>query len=111
MAGGEIYRVEIPIIIDDQTDKPLQQAERKVSRFEKSVQKTNERIRRIFGREISLKICAVDKAWPVIKNVQTRLHSLTSRAWNVTLQARDRITGFLGGLINKLTSPLTLLGA
>lgn len=111
MAGGEIYRVEIPIIIDDQTDKPLQQAERKISRFEQSVQKTNERIRRLFGRDIKLRIGAIDKAWPVIKNVQTRLRSLTGRAWNVTLQVKDRVTGFLGGLINKLTSPLTLLGA
>jgi tape measure domain-containing protein len=111
MAGGEIYRVEIPIIIDDQTDKPLQQAERKVSRFEKSVQKTNERIRRIFGREIRLKISAVDKAWPVIKSVQTRLRSLTGRDWNITLQAKDKVSGFLKGLVNKLTSPLALLGA
>ena len=111
MAGGEIYRVEIPIIIDDQTDKPLQQAEQKVSRFEQSVQKTNERIRRLFGRDIKLRIGAIDKAWPVIKNVQTRLRSLTGRAWNVTLQVKDRVTGFLGGLINKLTSPLALLGA
>lgn len=111
MAGSEIYRVEIPIIVDDQTDKPLQQAERKVSRFEKSVQKTNERIRRTFGREIKLKISAVDKAWPVIKSVQTRLRSLTGRAWNITLQAKDKVSGFLKGLVNKLTSPLALLGA
>lgn len=111
MAGGEIYRVEIPIIVDDQTDKPLQQAERKISRFEQSVQKTNERIRRLFGRDIKLRIGAIDKAWPVIKNVQTRLHSLTSRAWNVTLQAKDKVSGFLKGLVNKLTSPLALLGA
>lgn len=111
MAGGEIYRVEIPIIIADHTDKPLQQAERKISRFEKSALKSNERIRRIFGREIRLRIGAIDKAWPVIKSVQTRLRSLTGRAWNITLQVKDRVTGFLGGLINKLTSPLTLLGA
>ncbi len=111
MAGGEIYRVEIPIIVDDQTDKPLQQAERKVSRFEKSVQKTNERIRRIFGREIRLKISVVDKVWPVIKSVQTRLRSLTSRTWNVTVQAKDRVTSTIKSILNKLTSPLALLGA
>lgn len=111
MAGNEIYRVEIPIIVDDQTDKPLQQAERKISRFEKSVQKTNERIRRIFGREIRLRIGAVDKAWPVIRSVQTRLRGLTGKAWNVTLQAKDKITGTVKNIINKLTSPLALLGA
>lgn len=111
MAGGEIYRVEIPIIVDDQTDKPLQQAERKISRFEQSVQKTNERIRRLFGRDIKLRIGAIDKAWPVIRSVQTHLRGLTGRAWNITLQAKDKVSGFLKGLVNKLTSPLTLLGA
>jgi len=111
MAGGEIYRVEIPIIIDDQTDKPLQQAEQKVSRFEKSAQKTNERIRRIFGREISLKIGAIDKAWPVIRSIQTRLRGITGKAWKVTLEVKDKVTGFIKGLVNKLTSPLALLGA
>ena len=111
MAGREVYRVEIPIIIADQTDKPLQQAERKINRFEKSALKSNERIRRIFGREIKVKISAVDKAWPVIRSVQTRLRSLTSRTWNVTLQAKDKVSGFLKGLVNKLTSPLALLGA
>jgi len=95
MAGSEIYRVEIPIIIDDQTDKPLQQAEQKVGRFEKSVQKTNERIRRIFGREISLKIGAIDKAWPVIRSVQTRLRGITGKAWKVTLPVKDKVTGFI----------------
>ena len=111
MAGGEIYRVEIPIIVDDQTDKPLQQAERKVSRFEKSVQKTNERIQKIFGREIMLKIGAVDKAWSVIRSVQTRLRGITGKAWKVTLEVKDKVTGFIKGLVNKLTSPLALLGA
>jgi len=111
MAGGEIYRVEIPIIVDDQTDKPLQQAEGKVNRFEKSVQKTNERIRKIFGREIMLKISAVDKAWSVIRSVQTRLRGITSKAWNVTLQVKDKVTGTVKNIISKLTSPLALLGA
>lgn len=111
MAGGEIYRVEIPIIVDDQTDKPLQQAEGKVNRFEKSVQKTNERIRKIFGREIMLKISAVDKVWSVIRSVQTRLRGITGKAWKVTLEVKDKVTGFIKGLVNKLTSPLALLGA
>lgn len=117
MAGGEIYRVEIPIIIDDQTDKPLQQAERKISRFEQSVQKTNERIRRLFGREIKLRIGAVDRVLPVVRNIQSNLRGLTSRTWNIILQAKDKASGIInnitGGVrrvVSLLTSPLTLLG-
>jgi len=48
MADGEIYRVEIPIIVNDQTDAPLKQVERKISKFEKSARMETERIRKHF---------------------------------------------------------------
>src|SRR5690606_18131666 len=100
MADREIYRVEIPIIVDDQTDAPLKQAERKISKFEKSVQKTNERIRRLFGREIRLRIGAIDKVWPVIRSIQTRLRGLTGKAWNIIIQAKDRTTNTIKSILN-----------
>lgn len=56
MAGGEIYRVEIPIIVDDQTDKPLQQAERKISKLEQHARKENERMRQHFMKIAKLQI-------------------------------------------------------
>jgi tape measure domain-containing protein len=111
VAESEVYRVEIPIIVDDQTEPSLQQAERKITRFEKSAQKTNKRLRRMFGREIRLRIGAIDKAWPVIKGIQTRLRGLTSRAWKITLQAKDKVTGTIKSIFRTLTSPLALLGA
>lgn len=117
MADKEIYRVEIPIVVDDQTDKPLQQAERKINRFEKSAKKTNDRIRRIFGREIRLRLGAVDRVTSVVRGAQSHLRGLTSKAWNVTIQAKDKVSGILSGItggIRKigrlLTSPLTLMG-
>jgi len=39
MAESEIYRVEIPIIVDDQTEAPLRQAEERVSRFQRRAEK------------------------------------------------------------------------
>ena len=116
MAKREIYRIEIPIIVDDQTDTPLKQAEQKINRFEKSALKSNERIRRIFGvRGASYR--AIDKVCTVIRSVQTHLRGLTGRAWNITLQAKDKVSGIIRGItggikrIGKLLmSPLTLLG-
>ncbi|NLZ27941.1 MAG: hypothetical protein GX887_03100, partial [Firmicutes bacterium] len=64
MAGSEIYRVEIPIIVDDQTEAPLRRAEERVNRFEQQARKTNERIRRDFGRDIEARISLIDKTWP-----------------------------------------------
>lgn len=110
MAESEVYRIEIPIIVEDNTDAPLKQAEKKINRFEQSARKTNDRLRRLFGREIKLSIKAIDKAWPVIKNIQSRLRGLTARAWNITLQAKDKVTRTIKTIVSKLTSPLALLG-
>ena len=237
MAESEIYRVEIPIIVDDQTDAPLKQAERKISKFEKSAQMETERIRKHFQHiakyqiepvmkvrdqltsgvlkadrlirkldmaQASPLIAAQDrvsavvtrinaildaldkgkvdvvaemqgplfdeiikakaalsalnnvKAGPIaelrgelfgqltkamsqikgldlaraepqatlrervtwkVKEVSSSLRGLTSRAWNVTLQIKDEVSGVLRGItggvrrvVSLLTSPLTLLG-
>ena len=109
MAGAEIYRVEIPIVVDDQTEAPISSVGRRLSKLEQSALKTNTRIRRIFGREISLRISAIDKAWPVIRSVQTRLRSLTGKVWNVTLQAKDKITGIIKNIITNQPVPLPFL--
>ena len=61
MAGGEIYRVEIPIIVDDQTDKPLQQAEQKISKLEQHARKENERMRQHFMKIAKLQIDPIMK--------------------------------------------------
>jgi len=39
------------------------------------------------------------------------LRGLTSRAWTVTLEAKDKVTGTVKNIISKVTSPLALLGA
>lgn len=231
MAGGEIYRVEIPIIVDDQTDAPLKQAERKISKLEQHARKENERMRQHFMKIAKLQIEPVmkvrdqltanvlkadklirkldlDQASPLIaaqdrvsavvtrinamldaldkgkvdvvaemqgplldeiikakkslselnnvkagpiaelrgqlfgqltkamsqikgldltraepqatlrervtwkvKEISSSLRGLTSRAWKVTLQVKDKVTGAVKNIINKLTSPLALLGA
>lgn len=45
MAGSEIYRVEIPIIVDDQTEAPMRQAEERVSRFQRQAEKQTKMVR------------------------------------------------------------------
>ena len=45
MAGSEIYRVEIPIIVDDQSEAPLRQAEERVSRFQRRAEKQTKMVR------------------------------------------------------------------
>ena len=39
MAGSEIYRVEIPIIVDDQSEQPLRKANERVNKFQRNAEK------------------------------------------------------------------------
>ncbi|MBO8169351.1 MAG: phage tail tape measure protein [Thermoanaerobacteraceae bacterium] len=56
MAESEIYRVEIPIIVDDQSETPLERARERVNRFEKEARKRNEMIQKHFQSLAKLKI-------------------------------------------------------
>ncbi|ADQ06512.1 phage tail tape measure protein, TP901 family [Caldicellulosiruptor hydrothermalis 108] len=53
---SEVYRIEIPIIVDDESEKPIEEASRRISRFEKSAEKTNKMIRQYFQQIAKMKI-------------------------------------------------------
>jgi hypothetical protein len=45
VAGSEIYRVEIPIIVDDKTEEqPLRKANERVNKFQRNAEKTNRKM-------------------------------------------------------------------
>ncbi len=131
MAGSEIYRVEIPIIVDDQSEAPLTKAQERVNKFEQAAQKTNrrirqmsltdyrlrlsvedrtmpviERVRRRAGRLTStvyrLELSAMDRARPVIERVKMSVRGLTARIWTVTVAAKDKVSGVLRSIKNIL---------
>jgi hypothetical protein len=45
VAGSEIYRVEIPIIVDDKTEEPFRRANERVNKFQRNAEKTNRKMR------------------------------------------------------------------
>jgi len=231
VAESEIYRVEIPIIVDDQSEAPIERAKERVNRFEREARKRNEMIRKHFDAlskiqiepvmkirdqltanvlkadklikrlgveqaspiltaqdrvsavvtRINAMLDALDKgqvdvvaemqgplldeiikakkslselnnvkAGPIaelrgqlfgqltkamsqikgldlsraepratlrerviekVKEIGSSLRNITNRTWNVTLQLKDRVTGTIKNIIDKLTSPLALIGA
>ena len=110
MAGSEVYRVEIPIIVDDQSEAPLTKARERVSKFEQAAQKTNQRIQRMAMTDYRLRLSVLDKAMPVVDKVGRTLKTMTTRAWNVTVGVKDKVTGFLGRIGRMLTTPLGMIG-
>ncbi len=111
MAGGEIYRVEIPIIVDDQSEAPLERARERVNRFQQTAERANERIRRLAAREHRLGLSVTDRVSPTLQKIQRGLIGVTRKVWKVTLEVRDRATDAIRRVTNAVTSPLALLGA
>jgi tape measure domain-containing protein len=56
MAESEIYRVEIPIIVDDQSEAPINRTRERVNRFEREAKRRNEMIRKHFESIAKLRI-------------------------------------------------------
>lgn len=110
MAGGEIYRIEIPIIVNDQSEAPLTKARERVSKFEQAAQKTNQRIQRMAMTDYRLRLSVLDKAMPVLDKVDRTLKTITTRAWNVTVGVKDKVTGFFGRIWRMLTTPMGMIG-
>lgn len=110
MAGGEIYRVEIPIIVDDQSEAPLSKARERVSKFEQAAQKTNQRIQRMAMTDYRLRLSVLDKAMPVLDKVGRTLKTMTTRAWTFTVGVKDKVTSFLGRIGRMLATPLGIIG-
>lgn len=46
MAESEVYRVEIPIIVEDQSEVPLERARERVNRFQQAAEKSNRMIQK-----------------------------------------------------------------
>ncbi len=110
MAGSEVYRVEIPIIVDDQSEAPLTKARERVNKFEQAAQKTNQNIQRMAMTDYRLRLSVLDRAMPVIDKVGRTLKTMTTRAWTFTVGVKDKVTGFLGRIGRMLTTPLGMIG-
>jgi len=110
VAGSEVYRVEIPIIVDDQSEAPLTKARERVNKFEQAAQKTNQSIQRMAMTDYRLRLSVLDKASPVLDKVGRTLKTMTTRAWNVTVGVKDKVTGFFGRIGRMLKTPLGMIG-
>lgn len=94
--AAEVYRVEIPIIVEDQTEAPLQQAGQRVSRFEQRARRDIEATRRHFERVGKLRIEPImrvrDKLTAGVLKADKLLRTLDAAQAAPVLAAQDRIS-------------------
>lgn len=107
---AEEYRIDISIGATDNTGPALQAAAKRVSAFEKSMQRTEKQLQRMDRTRWELTIHAVDRASSVITAVNRRAWALTRGAYTITLRAVDYATRPIRAVGNALTSVLGLVG-
>jgi hypothetical protein len=96
VAGNEIYRVEIPIIVDDQTEGPLRNAEARVNRFQQNAEKANRKTKK------QLESLAQIKAEPIMKvrdqltgnvlKADKLIRKLDAEKASPLIEAQDRVS-------------------
>lgn len=107
---AEEYRIDISVGATDNTGPALQSAAKRVSAFEKSMERTERQLQRMDRTRWELTIHAVDRASSVILAVNRRALGLTRGAFTITLRAVDYATRPIRAVGNALTSVLGLVG-
>ena len=107
----ETFRIEIPIEVQDKTDPGVSSATKKISQFDKTIEKTKSKMDEFNKTKFSAVIEAVDKASAVAGRIGTSLKGITGKVWSVTMTVLDKATAPIRGVINLLKNPLIQLGA
>lgn len=109
--SAEVYRIEIPVVVQDQTDPGASNAEKKVSAFDKVVQKTQDRLEKLNRSKFQVALEAIDKVSSVVGTITDSVKGLAGKAWRVTMSVVDKATAPLRGIINILKNPILQAGA
>lgn len=132
--------IDIVVQTQDNVSPGLDRASKKLRGFDKSVEKTqarlkgfaraeyevvlraldritptsmraSERLRSLTGRSYNAVIGAIDRTAAKVREAQTRLTALTGKAWMVTIAAKNTISEKASGAVNGAVQSVTGMGA
>ena len=132
--------IDIVVQTQDNVSPGLDRASKKLRGFDKSVEKTqarlkgfaraeyevvlraldritptsmraSERLHSLTGRSYNAVIGAIDRTAAKVREAQTRLTALTGKAWMVTIAAKNTITEKASGAVNGAVQSVTGMGA
>lgn len=102
----DTFRIEININATDNTESGTKSASSRLGAFEKSMQKTQDRLNKLTGGKWTIGLEAVDKATASINKVTSRVNGLVGKAWNITMGVADKVTAPVRGILNILKNPI-----
>lgn len=96
MAESEIYRVEIPIIVDDQTEGPFRKAEERVNRFQRNAEKKSREARSHLSALAKMKIEPIMRVRDQLTNSVLKadriIKKLDATKASPVIEAQDRVS-------------------
>ncbi|ANX01321.1 hypothetical protein CSTERLE_06935 [Thermoclostridium stercorarium subsp. leptospartum DSM 9219] len=101
---AEVYRIEIPINIKDNTDPGVSQAKSKLNAFDRANQKTQDRLNQMNRTKYQIVLDALDRASGIIGKVSSKARSIAGKTFSFTMRVIDMATAPLRGLWNFATS-------
>jgi hypothetical protein len=102
--AAEVFRIEIPISVEDKTDPGVSQATRKINGFDKANQKTQERLNQMNRTKYQVVLDALDRASSVVGKVTSKARSIAGKTFSFTMKVIDMATAPLRGIWNFATS-------
>ena len=91
------YRISLVLRLHDRMTAALQ-------KIDGAARKVEDRTRRLDRATASPTVRLIDRASKTISRVGGGLHALTSRTWNMTIRARDMVSGVIGRIKSSLFS-------
>ncbi|WP_199615550.1 tape measure protein [Paenibacillus alkalitolerans] len=108
---AEVFRIEIPVHVQDQTNPGLDNATKKVTGFEKAARRTKKQLDEMNKTRWQLLLSAVDNTHRVINRVRSSLFGLVGRTWNISVGIIGAPLQMLNNIKNTLLSFPTLIAA
>jgi len=102
--AAEVFRIEIPISVEDKTDPGVSQATRKINKFDEANQKTQERLNQMNKTKYQVVLDALDRASSVVGKVSSKARSIAGKTFSFTMKVIDLATAPLRALWNFATS-------
>ena len=109
--AAETYRIEIPVVVEDQTDPGASNATKKINAFDKVIQQAKDRLEKMNRTKFQVALEAIDKVSAVVGTITGAVRGLAGKAWRVTMSVVDKATAPLRGIINILKNPILQAGA
>lgn len=108
--ASEVFRIEIPIEVQDKTDPGVSRATEKMNGFDKANQRTQERLKQMNRTKYQVALEAIDKASAVISRIRVSVKGIAGRAWSFTMSVVDKVTAPIKSVISTMGKLLGITG-